>query len=307
MSEYDFGDGKGMVPAHQHVNGGGWVAETAHVAATAFVSPKSKVFGKAKVIFDASLLGESEVADRAFVFDRASLTDSIAIDDARVFGGAHLDEGSVARGHGVVCGEARLRKASIVEGHAHVTGSAGILAGAHIRGAATILGSVTLVGGSHSVSPVFGRNQGLKWVSYQGETDAEPVLQLSGHLRHNLQDYAVVRGWEGLVAGLLAHFGPALPPPSATLCHLQLRNLEHFLQGSKAEATVYPLDEDRDRGPLRFYFHPEGANLVRVDPFTREGLLEWECSCESKEVCFHAIDAAHALVRQVRGVHQKPR
>ena len=49
MTIYDFKDGKGLVPAHQHPNGGGWVADTATVDEKAFVGPDAKVFGNAKV------------------------------------------------------------------------------------------------------------------------------------------------------------------------------------------------------------------------------------------------------------------
>jgi hypothetical protein len=37
MTMFDFQDGIGPVPAHRHINGGGWVANTAFVAETAFV------------------------------------------------------------------------------------------------------------------------------------------------------------------------------------------------------------------------------------------------------------------------------
>jgi hypothetical protein len=46
---FDFGDGNGPVPAHKHVNGGGWVADTAYVADTAFVGPEALVYGSARV------------------------------------------------------------------------------------------------------------------------------------------------------------------------------------------------------------------------------------------------------------------
>lgn len=47
--EHDFDDGNGPVPAHQHPNGGGWVAETATVAPGAFVGPAAQVYGTAIV------------------------------------------------------------------------------------------------------------------------------------------------------------------------------------------------------------------------------------------------------------------
>ena len=46
---HDFGDGAGAVPAHRHVNGGGWVADTARVDATAYVGPMAQVSGEAWV------------------------------------------------------------------------------------------------------------------------------------------------------------------------------------------------------------------------------------------------------------------
>ena len=41
--KFDFNDGNGLVPAHKHSNGGGWVAETADVADTVYVWPEAMV------------------------------------------------------------------------------------------------------------------------------------------------------------------------------------------------------------------------------------------------------------------------
>ena len=41
------------VPAHQHPNGGGWVADTATVDSTAYVGPDAYVSGNARVSGDA--------------------------------------------------------------------------------------------------------------------------------------------------------------------------------------------------------------------------------------------------------------
>ena len=49
MSEQTFDFGSGPVPAHRHINGGGWVADTAHVDDTAFVGPDARVFGHGMV------------------------------------------------------------------------------------------------------------------------------------------------------------------------------------------------------------------------------------------------------------------
>ena len=49
QSCFDFGDGQGCVAAHQHVNGGGWVSEYAHVVPGAYVGADSFVYGNAQV------------------------------------------------------------------------------------------------------------------------------------------------------------------------------------------------------------------------------------------------------------------
>ena len=55
---YDFDDGNGPVPAHQHLNGGGWVADTASVSDTARVSDNARVYGNARVSGDAVVSGD---------------------------------------------------------------------------------------------------------------------------------------------------------------------------------------------------------------------------------------------------------
>ena len=56
MTQFDFGIGP--VPAHQHPNGGGWVADTAHVDDTAYVGRDAWVFGKAWVYGNARVYGD---------------------------------------------------------------------------------------------------------------------------------------------------------------------------------------------------------------------------------------------------------
>jgi len=51
---HDFADGCGRVPANRHPNGGGWVAETAHVGDTAYVGLRARVSGYAQVSGDAT-------------------------------------------------------------------------------------------------------------------------------------------------------------------------------------------------------------------------------------------------------------
>ena len=55
MTTFDFGTGP--VPAHQHPNGGGWVADTATVSESAYVGPNAKVSGYAVVTGYAEVTG----------------------------------------------------------------------------------------------------------------------------------------------------------------------------------------------------------------------------------------------------------
>lgn len=70
---HDFQDGNGPAPAHQHPNGGGWVADTAHVEETAYIGPKASVFGYAKVKDDALVTEDAEVSAYAVVKDMACI------------------------------------------------------------------------------------------------------------------------------------------------------------------------------------------------------------------------------------------
>ena len=71
MTTYDFNDGNGPVPAHQHPNGGGWVADTATVAATAYVGPDARVSGNALVSDNAIVYRNAQVSGDAKVYGDA--------------------------------------------------------------------------------------------------------------------------------------------------------------------------------------------------------------------------------------------
>ncbi len=81
MKTFDFG--KGQVAAHQHKNGGGWVADTAHVDETAFVGPNARVYGHARVC------GHVRVREHAQVYGHAQLFDNVIVqDNVKIYGTA---------------------------------------------------------------------------------------------------------------------------------------------------------------------------------------------------------------------------
>jgi len=136
---FDFGDG--LVAAHKHVNGGGWVADTATVADSAYVGQHATVSG------DAEVSGKAKVSDYAYVFG-----------DARVFGNAWLYGNAEVYGYAMilgyakVCGDAKVFGYSVVYGdamvygHAEVYGNADVGESAWVAGYAKVYGNAILSG-----------------------------------------------------------------------------------------------------------------------------------------------------------------
>ena len=97
---FDFEDGNGPVPAHQHPNGGGWVADTATVDDTAHVGPHARVFNTARVEGGARVYSKAQVGGKAQVEGNARVHGSALVwGTARVAGSTwvggdtEIDEG----------------------------------------------------------------------------------------------------------------------------------------------------------------------------------------------------------------------
>ncbi|UWQ53105.1 hypothetical protein [Leisingera caerulea] len=112
---FDFGDGKGPVPAKKHPNGGGWVANTALVARTAFVGPRASVGGEAyvgkaaRIADDARVWGSATVTDRAVVFEKARVAGNARVSgDARISGAVFLSDNVRVSGGAEIFGEMEL-------------------------------------------------------------------------------------------------------------------------------------------------------------------------------------------------------
>lgn len=113
---HDFEDGLGLVPAHRHSNGGGWVANTAIVEANAFVGPEAQVYGNAHVM-SGFIDGEAEVFGNAVISDSAQI-----YGQAKVYDKAQIS------------GEAEVLDAAEVFGEANIFGDARIVGNARISG-----------------------------------------------------------------------------------------------------------------------------------------------------------------------------
>jgi hypothetical protein len=93
---YDFGDGRGAVPAHQHGNGNGWVDDECEVHDNAEIDAASEVFGFATIGPNARLVS-STVRDFATVHG-GLITGSTIQDYARVDGNPTITD-CVLGGH----------------------------------------------------------------------------------------------------------------------------------------------------------------------------------------------------------------
>lgn len=152
---YDFNDGNGLVPAHKHSNGGGWVANTAYVENTAYVCSNAEVFGYAQVYGYACVFDNAKVYEYAVVYDDARVSGNAHVsgnsevrDDARVFDNATVSGNAIVQddariyGNSYVSGNAKVRDSALVFDDAIVGGKAKVEGSAWVCGNATVSGSV---------------------------------------------------------------------------------------------------------------------------------------------------------------------
>lgn len=143
---FDFGDGP--VPAHRHPNGGGWVADTAHVDHIAYVGPDAWVFDKALIYGNSRICDKARVSGNAVVWgsvwicDKAKVSENATVrDSAQVFGSARVFGDAFVFGGALVCGNALVRGTSRVLGKARVQGDALVCGGRWLKSPLYIEGS----------------------------------------------------------------------------------------------------------------------------------------------------------------------
>jgi carbonic anhydrase/acetyltransferase-like protein (isoleucine patch superfamily) len=108
--KHDFKDGCGRVFAHRHINGGGWVADTA------VVDDRVEVDKMAQVYHFAKITGNVKIKHRAKVGGTAVLRDSVQIlNRAEIFGTARIEEEVVVSNNasvfgGTICGTTQIKE-----------------------------------------------------------------------------------------------------------------------------------------------------------------------------------------------------
>lgn len=117
--EVDFKDGAGPVPAHQHIKGGGWVAETAQVDDDCYIGPFALVYGEARVTDNAIVNDYARVYGNAQIYGKAKVYgDCQVYDEAQIYGEARVS------GHCKVYGKAKILDNAMVYDNAEVYGDA---------------------------------------------------------------------------------------------------------------------------------------------------------------------------------------
>ena len=76
---HDFEDGNGLIRAHRHLNGDGWVADTATVDDTAYIGANARVFGYAKIRGKARIRQYASVSGSSVIEDQACITGQAVI------------------------------------------------------------------------------------------------------------------------------------------------------------------------------------------------------------------------------------
>lgn len=203
-SKHDFKDGRGRVFAHRHVNGNGWVADTAKVADSVLVSKWAQVYhnatvegrvcvqDKSHVCGNATVRGNVKLRNNAVVGGRAQVIDDCQLwTNSRVYGGSVSgsttlyddafirDSARVVsctiRGQCGIAGRAIAIQVAL-EGMAYIGGEAQV-SSSSLRGFITVAGKAQVIGSKLMQLSIYSR----------GEDD--PTIESS---RLKVIDYAII-------------------------------------------------------------------------------------------------------------------
>ena len=126
---------------HRHPNGGGFVADTAHVDGTVYVGLDAKVYGYAEVYDNAKVSSNAKVYGNAKVFGNA-----IVCGDAKVYGNAKVCGDALVYGNADVFGTAKVYGNAEVYGNAHVYDNAQVYGYAEVYDNAKVSGNADVFG-----------------------------------------------------------------------------------------------------------------------------------------------------------------
>jgi carbonic anhydrase/acetyltransferase-like protein (isoleucine patch superfamily) len=167
--KHDFKDGFGRVFAHRHSNGGGWVADTAHVGEDCYIGPKAGVTQYARVIKGVRIESKASVRGNAIVMKQ-----------------------TILRGFSIVQGTACVRDC-VLENHAQISGDADVV-GTNMYGRALVAGTAMVRNSNLRGRVVVGGNAVLiavtanGWIEFNNNCNVlrstlHGLASVSGHAR----------------------------------------------------------------------------------------------------------------------------
>ena len=200
ITNFDFKDGKGPVPAARHKNMygvvGGWVAQTAEVSKDAHIGYETLVYENAKVLGKARVMGRSQIRGNATVDEEARITGNV-----RIFGAATIKGSAMISGNAKVYGKAVVEGNTEIRGDTKVNGRCHIYGYAKVYGKAKIFGSAVIRGNAHikdnakiSGKTIIGAQakvEGTTKVTGQSTIAGSSTIKGNSHIRGT----AKVLGW----------------------------------------------------------------------------------------------------------------
>lgn len=144
---FNFNDGRGPVPAHQHPKGEGWVANSAYVEDNCYIGPYAQVFGNAKVTGSALINDYARVYGNAFIYGNARVYgDAQVCGSAQIYGHARVSGRAKVYDNAVVTDNAMLYEDCEVYGNAIIRNFGEVLDHAKVYGKGLIYDNIKLYG-----------------------------------------------------------------------------------------------------------------------------------------------------------------
>jgi carbonic anhydrase/acetyltransferase-like protein (isoleucine patch superfamily) len=206
-SKHDFKDGRGRVFAHRHVNGEGWVADTAKVADTVFVAKTAQVYHHAVIV------GKVQVRHRGQVCGTAELMDNVTVNQTAFVGGDAIMTDTARASDNAKLWGGTVQGTSIINGSATVRNEATIL-NSQIGDRCAIYGYATVFNSSLSDDVMIGGRAHIARATLQGFISVRDHATITGsHIYHrrgyvsnvdnnriNITDHVTIAGCEHIDA-----------------------------------------------------------------------------------------------------------
>lgn len=180
------------VPGKRHVNGGGFVADSAKADATAYVGPKAQVLGNAVVT------GKARIEDFAVVRDNARVSDSaivsghaLVMESATVSGNAKIRDYAKVKNRTAVSGMARVLEHATIDTDKACTDRVTVKGSPYVYGGS--LGGTTMIDGFYAKGQDSAKGKWFTWSWGSGKNPGESDEDFGG--LYAAYDFDSPHGW----------------------------------------------------------------------------------------------------------------